>query len=74
VATGTKLERFVELIEYHDPWPVKGTRAERRARGVVALWFVVAAAGARSRFNRGCFIWMAVAGTRRPGGRSSGTA
>jgi ubiquinol-cytochrome c reductase iron-sulfur subunit len=42
VALGTKLDG-VELVEYHDPWPVKGTRAERRAERVVALWFVLAA-------------------------------
>ena len=33
----------VEIVEYDDPWPVKGTRAERRAERMVALWFVIAA-------------------------------
>jgi ubiquinol-cytochrome c reductase iron-sulfur subunit len=33
----------VEIIEYPDPWPVKGTRAEKRAERQVALWFVIAA-------------------------------
>ncbi|TNC24001.1 ubiquinol-cytochrome c reductase iron-sulfur subunit [Amycolatopsis alkalitolerans] len=32
----------VELVEYPDQWPVKGTRAERRAERVVALWFAIA--------------------------------
>lgn len=32
----------VEMIEYNDPWPVKGTRAEQRAERIVAFWFVVA--------------------------------
>lgn len=32
----------VELDEYHDNWPVKGTRAERRAERSVAAWFAVA--------------------------------
>lgn len=36
----------VELVEYNDPWPVKGTRAERRAERVVAFWFVLAALAA----------------------------
>ncbi|WP_424185060.1 ubiquinol-cytochrome c reductase iron-sulfur subunit [Actinokineospora sp. G85] len=33
----------VELVEYPDPWPVKGTRAEKRAERLVALWFLLAA-------------------------------
>ncbi|HEU5473969.1 MAG TPA: ubiquinol-cytochrome c reductase iron-sulfur subunit [Actinophytocola sp.] len=33
----------VELIEYPDPWPVKGTRAERRAERQVAFWFILSA-------------------------------
>ncbi|GAA4878099.1 MULTISPECIES: cytochrome bc1 complex Rieske iron-sulfur subunit [Saccharopolyspora] len=32
----------VELVEYRDNWPVKGTRAERRAERMVAGWFVLA--------------------------------
>jgi ubiquinol-cytochrome c reductase iron-sulfur subunit len=36
----------VEMIEYHDPWPVKGTRAEKRAERVVAFWFILAALAA----------------------------
>ncbi len=32
----------VELVEYPDPWPVEGTRAERRAERWVALWFSIA--------------------------------
>ncbi len=36
----------VELVEYPDPWPVKGTRAEKRAERVVAFWFILAAIGA----------------------------
>ena len=32
----------VELVEYRDNWPVKGTRAERRAERAVAAWFTVA--------------------------------
>ena len=32
----------VELVEYHDRWPVAGTRAERRAERAVAAWFVLA--------------------------------
>jgi len=42
VRLGTKLDD-VELVEYPDPWPVPGTRAERRAERGVALWFVLAA-------------------------------
>ncbi|HEX9335477.1 MAG TPA: ubiquinol-cytochrome c reductase iron-sulfur subunit [Pseudonocardiaceae bacterium] len=45
VALGTKLDG-VELIEYDDPWPVKGTRAEKRAERVVAFWFILGALAA----------------------------
>lgn len=41
VRLGARLDG-VELVEYPDPWPVKGTRAERRAERVVALWFIIA--------------------------------
>ncbi|HEY0452399.1 ubiquinol-cytochrome c reductase iron-sulfur subunit [Actinophytocola sp.] len=40
VRLGTKLDG-VELVEYPDPWPVKGTRAEKRAERMVAFWFAV---------------------------------
>lgn len=36
----------VEMVEYHDPWPVKGTRAEKRAERVVAFWFILGALAA----------------------------
>ncbi|GGS40573.1 MULTISPECIES: cytochrome bc1 complex Rieske iron-sulfur subunit [Actinokineospora] len=42
VRLGAKLDG-VELVEYPDPWPVKGTRAEKRAERLVALWFGIAA-------------------------------
>ncbi|GHF84575.1 ubiquinol-cytochrome c reductase iron-sulfur subunit [Amycolatopsis bartoniae] len=42
VKLGTKLDG-VELVDYPDPWPVKGTRAEKRAERSVALWFAIAA-------------------------------
>jgi ubiquinol-cytochrome c reductase iron-sulfur subunit len=42
VKLGMKLDG-VELVEYPDPWPVKGTRAEKRAERLVALWFAIAA-------------------------------
>jgi ubiquinol-cytochrome c reductase iron-sulfur subunit len=42
VQLGLKMDG-VELIEYDDPFPVKGTRAEKRAERVVALWFLIAA-------------------------------
>jgi ubiquinol-cytochrome c reductase iron-sulfur subunit len=54
VALGTKLDG-VEMVEYPDPWPVKGTRAERRAERVVALWFVLAALAAVAFIV--VFIW-----------------
>ncbi|MPZ83362.1 MAG: Rieske 2Fe-2S domain-containing protein [Actinophytocola sp.] len=38
VTLGTKLDG-VEMVEYPDPWPVKGTRAEKRAERLVAFWF-----------------------------------
>ncbi|MGB3444992.1 MAG: ubiquinol-cytochrome c reductase iron-sulfur subunit [Actinophytocola sp.] len=41
VKLGSKLDG-VELVEYPDPWPVKGTRAEKRAERMVAFWFVLA--------------------------------
>jgi ubiquinol-cytochrome c reductase iron-sulfur subunit len=42
VRLGSKMDG-VELVEVSDPWPVKGTRAERRAERLVALWFAIAA-------------------------------
>src|ERR1700754_4556832 len=45
VRLGTRMDG-VELVEYNDPWPVKGTRAERRAEHVVAGWFILAALAA----------------------------
>ncbi|WP_016696677.1 ubiquinol-cytochrome c reductase iron-sulfur subunit [Actinoalloteichus spitiensis] len=33
----------VELVKYKDRWPVKGTRAEKRAERQVAAWFILAA-------------------------------
>lgn len=42
VKLGTALDG-VEIVEYPEPWPVKGTRAEKRAERAVALWFVLAA-------------------------------
>jgi ubiquinol-cytochrome c reductase iron-sulfur subunit len=41
VKLGSKLDG-VELVEYPDPWPVKGTRAEKRAERQVAFWFAFA--------------------------------
>jgi ubiquinol-cytochrome c reductase iron-sulfur subunit len=38
VTLGMKLDG-VEMVEYPDPWPVKGTRAEKRAERAVAFWF-----------------------------------
>ncbi|QWF78166.1 cytochrome bc1 complex Rieske iron-sulfur subunit [Amycolatopsis sp. CA-230715] len=40
VELGTKLDG-VTLVEYPDPWPVKGTRAEKRAERLIALWFAI---------------------------------
>jgi ubiquinol-cytochrome c reductase iron-sulfur subunit len=40
VRLGTRLDG-VELVEYPDPWPVKGTRAEKRAERLVAFWFAL---------------------------------
>lgn len=42
VTLGTALDG-VEIVEYPKPWPVEGTRAEKRAERAVALWFVLAA-------------------------------
>ncbi|MEU4802522.1 ubiquinol-cytochrome c reductase iron-sulfur subunit [Actinosynnema sp. NPDC023587] len=42
VRLGTQLDG-VELVHYEERWPVKGTRAERRAERSVALWFLIAA-------------------------------
>src|SRR3954467_10721952 len=41
VKLGAKLDG-VELVEYPDPWPVKGTRAEKRAERQGAFWFALA--------------------------------
>ncbi|ATE53031.1 MULTISPECIES: cytochrome bc1 complex Rieske iron-sulfur subunit [Actinosynnema] len=42
VKLGTELDG-VELVHYEERWPVKGTRAEKRAERLVALWFAIAA-------------------------------
>src|SRR5919197_6710634 len=42
VKLGSRLDG-VELVEYPDPWPVKGTRAEKRAERAVAFWFALSA-------------------------------
>ncbi|MET1073623.1 MAG: menaquinol-cytochrome C reductase, partial [Umezawaea sp.] len=44
VRLGLKMDG-VELVHYEDKWPVKGTRAEKRAERTVALWFLIAALG-----------------------------
>ena len=31
----------VEIVEYPTPWPVEGTRAEKRAERLVAFWFAL---------------------------------
>lgn len=54
VELGGKLDG-VELVEYPDPWPVKGTRAERRAERQVAFWFIVSALAGIAFI--GVFIW-----------------
>ncbi|KAA9154404.1 ubiquinol-cytochrome c reductase iron-sulfur subunit [Amycolatopsis acidicola] len=41
VKLGGKLDG-VEIVDYPDPWPVKGTRAEKRAERGIALWFTLA--------------------------------
>ncbi|MEV6879820.1 ubiquinol-cytochrome c reductase iron-sulfur subunit [Amycolatopsis sp. NPDC051128] len=33
----------VEIVEYPTPWPVEGTRAEKRAERLVAFWFALSA-------------------------------
>ncbi|WP_370943195.1 ubiquinol-cytochrome c reductase iron-sulfur subunit [Amycolatopsis sp. cg5] len=45
VKLGTNLDG-VELVEYPDPWPVKGTRAEKRAERAIAAWFGLSALSA----------------------------
>jgi len=42
VELGTNLDG-VKIEEYPDPWPVKGTRAEKRAERVIVTWFLVSA-------------------------------
>jgi ubiquinol-cytochrome c reductase iron-sulfur subunit len=42
VKLGSRLDG-VEIVEYPDPWPVKGTRAEKRAERQVAIWFTISA-------------------------------
>jgi ubiquinol-cytochrome c reductase iron-sulfur subunit len=45
----------VELVHYEDRWPVKGTRAEKRAERQVALWFTIAAVSGLAFLV--AFIW-----------------
>ena len=54
VKLGMKLDG-VELVEYPEPWPVKGTRAEKRAERAVAFWFVLS--GLAGLASVVAFIW-----------------
>jgi ubiquinol-cytochrome c reductase iron-sulfur subunit len=54
VKLGTKLDG-VELVEYPEPWPVKGTRAERRAERHIALWLLLSAVAGLAFVV--CLIW-----------------
>jgi ubiquinol-cytochrome c reductase iron-sulfur subunit len=54
VKLGMRLDG-VELVEHPDPWPVKGTRAEKRAERAVAFWFALA--GLASLAFVAAFIW-----------------
>jgi ubiquinol-cytochrome c reductase iron-sulfur subunit len=54
VKLGAKLDG-VEIVEYPEPWPVKGTRAEKRAERLVAAWFGLAGLSALAFV--GIFIW-----------------
>ncbi|MFF5990503.1 cytochrome bc1 complex Rieske iron-sulfur subunit [Prauserella flavalba] len=51
---GGKLDG-VEIVNYPDPWPVKGTKAEKRAERAVALWFLIAALAGAAFFA--ALIW-----------------
>ncbi|SFB36410.1 menaquinol-cytochrome c reductase iron-sulfur subunit precursor [Amycolatopsis marina] len=42
VKLGTSLDG-VEIVDYPKPWPVEGTRAEKRAERLVAMWFALSA-------------------------------
>jgi ubiquinol-cytochrome c reductase iron-sulfur subunit len=42
VKLGTSLDG-VEIVEYPKPWPVEGTKAEKRAERLVAMWFILSA-------------------------------
>ncbi|NIJ13466.1 ubiquinol-cytochrome c reductase iron-sulfur subunit [Saccharomonospora amisosensis] len=42
VKLGSKLDG-VEIVNYPEPWPVKGTRAEKRTERRIGLWFLIAA-------------------------------
>ncbi|WP_031467674.1 ubiquinol-cytochrome c reductase iron-sulfur subunit [Sciscionella sediminilitoris] len=54
VELGAKLDG-VELVDYNDPWPVKGTRAEKRSERLVAMWFGIGALAAALFFV--VFLW-----------------
>jgi ubiquinol-cytochrome c reductase iron-sulfur subunit len=51
---GGKLDD-VELVEYTEPWPVKGTKAEKRAERQIAAWFTLS--GLAGLAFIGVFIW-----------------
>ncbi|ASR34920.1 menaquinol-cytochrome C reductase [Prauserella marina] len=54
VKLGGKLDG-VEIVDYPDPWPVKGTKAEKRAERVVTMWFLLAALAGAAFFV--ALIW-----------------
>ena len=51
---GNKLDD-VEIVHLADQWPVKGTRAEKRAERGVAMWFLVC--GLSALASAALFIW-----------------
>ncbi|CAM3564397.1 ubiquinol-cytochrome c reductase iron-sulfur subunit [Kibdelosporangium persicum] len=51
---GGKLDG-VELVEYTEQWPVKGTKAEKRAERAVAAWFTLS--GLSGLAFLGVFLW-----------------
>ncbi|MGH3948762.1 MAG: cytochrome bc1 complex Rieske iron-sulfur subunit [Pseudonocardiaceae bacterium] len=54
VKLGGKLDG-VELADYPQPWPIEGTRAEKRAERLIAMWFTIA--GLSALAFAGVFIW-----------------
>ena len=56
----------VEVVHNANPWPIPGTRAEKRAERAVALWFLISALCGLAFLAGVPVLAVRVPGSRRP--------